>query len=259
MTQYSEAQTALDKDIAFLREAAEFFEHADSMGEDRAFWANVSNARRCREIADRLASPPPCNSGVAEEVGRDLFGRLVREAWVRWAQTQPDPKPSWLVPYDELSEPDKEADRQIGETMFLWSKIHIDGAAALAGSVPGKAEGGAKPFITKEWLERKVALEGDSDPTTGRRLTGTVNLTDIDVAEFERLAVEALPQWAQNEIVRLRAALAAGSVPGKAEGCPSCGGNGVNPEGILRPDGSLADCEICNGRGTVPSTDGSGA
>ena len=37
---------------------------------------------------------------------------------------------------------------------------------------------------------------------------------------------------------------------GKAT-CPSCGGNGVNPEGLMRPDGSLADCEICNGRGTV--------
>lgn len=35
--------------------------------------------------------------------------------------------------------------------------------------------------------------------------------------------------------------------------CPSCGGNGVNPEGIMRPDGGLADCEICNGRGTVPA------
>jgi hypothetical protein len=39
--------------------------------------------------------------------------RDVRVAWIEWARTQPDPKPSWLVPYDELAEPDKEADRQI--------------------------------------------------------------------------------------------------------------------------------------------------
>jgi len=57
--------------------------------------------------------PLPCN--------RDSLGRMVREAWVRWAKTRPDPKPSWLVPYDELSEPDKEADRQIGETVARWT------------------------------------------------------------------------------------------------------------------------------------------
>jgi len=49
---------------------------------------------------------------------RDYGGRLVREAWVAWALTQSNPKPTWLVPYDDLSEPDKEADRQIAEA--LW-------------------------------------------------------------------------------------------------------------------------------------------
>jgi hypothetical protein len=54
---------------------------------------------------------------------RDTIGRFVREAWVRWAETQPNPKPSWLVPYDELSEADKEADRQIGEAVARWTLI----------------------------------------------------------------------------------------------------------------------------------------
>jgi hypothetical protein len=48
---------------------------------------------------------------------RDVLGRVVRSAWIRWAETQSNPKPSWLVPYDELSEPDKEADRQIAEAV----------------------------------------------------------------------------------------------------------------------------------------------
>lgn len=65
---------------------------------------------------------------------RDTLGRFVREAWVRWAETQPSPKPSWLVPYDELSEPDKEADRQIGETIARWTLI--GDAAALATKEP---------------------------------------------------------------------------------------------------------------------------
>ncbi len=50
---------------------------------------------------------------------RDTFGQHVREAWVRWAEKQPSPKPSWLVPYEQLSEPDKEADRQIGEHTLI--------------------------------------------------------------------------------------------------------------------------------------------
>jgi hypothetical protein len=54
---------------------------------------------------------------------RDDLGRMVREAWVRWAQSQSNPKPSWLTPYDELSEPDKEADRQIGEAIARWTLI----------------------------------------------------------------------------------------------------------------------------------------
>jgi phage FluMu protein Com len=45
---------------------------------------------------------------------RDRLGRLVGKLWISWAETQPNPKPSWLVPYDQLSEVDKEADRVIG-------------------------------------------------------------------------------------------------------------------------------------------------
>lgn len=69
---------------------------------------------------------------------RDTLGRMVREAWVRWAMTQPSPKPSWLLPYDELAEPDKEADRQIGEAIAKWTVIHYEARAALA-PVPQEA------------------------------------------------------------------------------------------------------------------------
>lgn len=49
---------------------------------------------------------------------RDRLGRMVRDLWIGWAERQPNPKASWLVPYDELSESDKEADRVIGEGMM---------------------------------------------------------------------------------------------------------------------------------------------
>jgi hypothetical protein len=55
---------------------------------------------------------------------REQLGRLVREQWVRWALEHPEPKPSWLLPYEQLSESDKEADRRIGEgllkTFLKW-------------------------------------------------------------------------------------------------------------------------------------------
>lgn len=64
-------------------------------------------------------------------IDRDSLGRFVREAWVMWALTQRDPKPSWLVPYDELSEPDKEADRKIGEAVARWTLIYDSARADL--------------------------------------------------------------------------------------------------------------------------------
>lgn len=45
---------------------------------------------------------------------KECLGKVVREAWVEWAKTQPNPKPSWLVGWDDLPETDKEADRYIG-------------------------------------------------------------------------------------------------------------------------------------------------
>lgn len=91
------------------------------------------------------ATTPPCQGGRAGDppapdvaalierlpYDRDTLGRFVREAWVRWAKTQPAPKTSWLVDYDELSEPDKEADRQIGEAVAQWTIIGCEAITAL--------------------------------------------------------------------------------------------------------------------------------
>lgn len=49
---------------------------------------------------------------------REDLGKMVRDEWVAWAKEQPNPKPSWLVPWDGLSEPDKEVDRRIGERLY---------------------------------------------------------------------------------------------------------------------------------------------
>ena len=59
---------------------------------------------------------------------RERQGRRVREIWVAWAMEQPDPKPSWLVPWDELGEADKEVDRRIGAA--LWGDGFAEGIDA---------------------------------------------------------------------------------------------------------------------------------
>lgn len=53
---------------------------------------------------------------------RELLGRIVRNTWVEWARDQPDPKPSWLLPWDELDDGRKEADMRIGLTLFEYGK-----------------------------------------------------------------------------------------------------------------------------------------
>ena len=53
------------------------------------------------------------------EAERETLGELVRDVWVEWATEQTDPKPSWLVPWAGLSEPDREVDRRIGEACYL--------------------------------------------------------------------------------------------------------------------------------------------
>lgn len=45
---------------------------------------------------------------------REALGEIVRGVWIQWAKEQPSLKPSWLVPWEGLSEPDKEVDRRIG-------------------------------------------------------------------------------------------------------------------------------------------------
>ncbi len=49
---------------------------------------------------------------------REALGRLVRDEWIAWAREQDNPKPSWLAPWEELSEPDREVDRRIGERLY---------------------------------------------------------------------------------------------------------------------------------------------
>lgn len=54
---------------------------------------------------------------------REILGRFVHDASVRWAERQSSPNDRWLVAYDLLRESDKEVCRQIGEAVARWTLI----------------------------------------------------------------------------------------------------------------------------------------
>ncbi len=67
-----------------------------------------------------------------EQGRRDHLGRIVREEWIKWAREQPSPKPSWLVPWEGLSEPDKEVDRRIGARLYSIGVLSTAGEPQIA-------------------------------------------------------------------------------------------------------------------------------
>ena len=141
---------------------------------------NACNAIIRRRLAAHatqasISDPPDAHvEGSGQTTGaagldRDYGGRLVREAWVRWALTQPSPKPTWLVPYDELSEPDKEADRQIAEA--LWS---AQAAPAPAGG--GDDTSDKPPMPAHDYAEQWAADTLSGKTEGGRFSWGERNL-----------------------------------------------------------------------------------
>lgn len=69
--------------------------------------------------------PPPWFGAIAgdPEEPRELLGRLVRQVWIEWAREQDDPKPSWLLPWEDLDDGQKEVDMRIGEKLFKAGQL----------------------------------------------------------------------------------------------------------------------------------------
>lgn len=95
--------------------------------ESRHGWG-YAQAQDSRERHERLSgiALDTLTSALERVSDRETLGRVVRDAWVEWAKEQPNPKPSWLVPWSELNETDKEADRRIGEAVARHVIGHYD-------------------------------------------------------------------------------------------------------------------------------------
>ena len=83
----------------------------------------------CRLMLERLdiGDAPEEERAPTLPLDREHLGRIVREVWIAWAKEQPNPKPSWLVPWEGLSEPDKEVDRRIGKRLAMEGVVVIEG------------------------------------------------------------------------------------------------------------------------------------
>lgn len=106
-----------------------WYEVLDNVRGRTAMWGKL--LRRAEQVDSqwlnelRGGKPQP----VAADL-RDHLGMLVRDTWITWARLQPDPKPSWLLPWEELTEPDREVDRLIGVRLYLAGLGQWAGQAA---------------------------------------------------------------------------------------------------------------------------------
>lgn len=102
---------------------------------------------------------------------REAGGKLVRRIWIEWAKEQPDHASSWLVPWEKLSEPDREVDRRVFEGVArnvlngvyaecLAMRKELQGADLLAMDVMRVAECGydATHPVSRRMQERVKAM-----------------------------------------------------------------------------------------------------
>lgn len=87
---------------------------------DPHFWGTIGPGGSVSGVARHPSQVNPaigrCPWDPAEP--RELLGRLVRQVWVEWAREQPEPKPSWLLPWEELDDAQREADMRIGAALY---------------------------------------------------------------------------------------------------------------------------------------------
>lgn len=87
---------------------------------------------------------------------REALGALVREVWVQWAREQPDPKPSWLTPFEELDEGQREVDMRIGEVVASAVRERLAAKVPMTARVLRSTVAGA----LGTWEDE----DGESDP-----------------------------------------------------------------------------------------------
>jgi hypothetical protein len=69
---------------------------------------------------------------MADQTAREQRGQTVRETWVTWAKRQRAPKHSWLVPWCNLDDGQREVDMLIGDALTAAERERVRVAATEA-------------------------------------------------------------------------------------------------------------------------------
>ena len=85
-----------------------------------------------RAEADRVLAllPIPAPAPAPTNGDREALGMRVRQIWLAWAKQQPQTKPSWLKPWEELPECYREVDRRIGAA--IWGDAYAEFQGKIA-------------------------------------------------------------------------------------------------------------------------------
>lgn len=119
---------------------------------------------------------------------REWLGRIVREVWIEWAREQPGPKPSWLQPWDDLAEPEQEADRRIGERVAV-NALATFARTSRTPTTPGAADVAEAIYdMYHDWT--------DGEPPDAQAAALVDAYAAVRVAEATKVAREALMEVA---------------------------------------------------------------
>lgn len=113
--QLREAAGELDPKLQWT--LARLCERAQDAGYHAGYVRGTTDGRHSQRVEHRMAEKAREVQHRESIPDRETLGRRVREVWTAWAEEQPHPKLSWLRPWEELSEGDKEVDRRIGEQL----------------------------------------------------------------------------------------------------------------------------------------------
>lgn len=158
-------------------------------------WRAGFRAGRDNSVKELYGFAP---DGLLQTCDREQLGQIVREVWIAWAKEQPAPKPSWLVPWESLSEPDKEVDRRIGERLFrvgagaciAWSfsdEPAVEGEAGTSAEVNGVSDG-AYAFLWRSGFTAGVnKVKQVAAMFMGRPLVNLKQPTDTKLEEVHKI------------------------------------------------------------------------
>ena len=133
----------------------------------------------------------------------EKMAEAVRDVWVEWASTQSNPKPSWLVPWKDIDEISRDADRWIARRMvsilttsnpdpIIWCPEVVAFADAMEAQLRANDH---KPGWKNDWskdLLKRLREETDELEKTLEEpdYTGNILKEAADVANFAMMIAD---------------------------------------------------------------------